>query len=154
MEHVAGVIYGEKAGLIREQIYEMPEPLRTTILLIDLDTELAMNGMLGFLENSTGQYLNETMTALKLIGAVEDAAIMQGTQELAESTLLNKQVNLEPYEISTFQERHQMDDEVLEKIEMLADKLYIYSADRSIFDYLISYLADNWDVTLNYLRIH
>ena len=39
------------------------------MLLVDLETERAMNGMLDFLGNSSGKYAMETVTALELVGA-------------------------------------------------------------------------------------
>lgn len=42
--------------------------LHLAVLLIDCDTELSVNGLLGFLENSTGRFLGQTTEALRLIG--------------------------------------------------------------------------------------
>jgi hypothetical protein len=50
-------------------------PLHLVVLLIDCDTEIEMNGILGFLENMTGRYLPQTTEALRLIGAPKCAAI-------------------------------------------------------------------------------
>jgi hypothetical protein len=58
----------------------LSNPLHVAVLLIDCDTEISMNGMLGFLENSTGRYLPETTEALKVIGAQKAAAVFQAIQ--------------------------------------------------------------------------
>ncbi|WP_418936961.1 DMP19 family protein [Paenibacillus anseongense] len=39
------------------------------LLILDFDIELQMNGIIGFLENSSGAYLEETMEALFRIRA-------------------------------------------------------------------------------------
>lgn len=72
------------------QIYEAPlshvrneanfpnldNPLHLTILLLDCDTEIDMNGILGFLENQTGRHLGRTAEALKIIGAAKSSALL------------------------------------------------------------------------------
>ncbi|WP_348623195.1 DUF4375 domain-containing protein [Paenibacillus peoriae] len=102
--------------------------LRTIILLIDFDTELSMNGVFGFLENSTGKYLNETISALKLIKAEKDSSIMEEIKELIEGINFNGKIKLEPYQVTTFEERHDINEKLLERIEELADGLlYIFN---------------------------
>ncbi|WP_017428263.1 MULTISPECIES: DMP19 family protein [Paenibacillus] len=152
VEHMGSVIYGEEASSIRGIIYEVPESLRTIILLIDFDTELSMNGVFGFLENATGKYLNGTIAALKLIRAEEDSSIMEGIRDLIEGINLNGKIKLEQYQVTPFEERHEINKWLLERIKELADGLYIYSIDRDIFDYLIGYLSDNWIVLLQELK--
>ncbi|TQR97406.1 DMP19 family protein [Paenibacillus ottowii] len=151
VEHIGSVIYGEEASSIRDTIYKVPESLRTIILLIDFDTELSMNGILGFLENSTGKYLNETISALKLIKAEKDLSILEEIKELVEGIHFNGQIKIEPYQVTTFEERHDINERKLERIKDLADGLYVYSIDRDIFDCLIGYLSNNWIVLLKEL---
>ncbi|MDN4088495.1 DMP19 family protein [Paenibacillus polymyxa] len=152
VEHMGSVIYGEEASSIRGIIYEVPESLRTIILLIDFDTELSMNGVFGFLENATGKYLNETIAALKLIRAEEDSSIMKEIRDLIEGINFNGKIKLEQYQVTPFEERHDINKRLLERIKELADGLYIYSIDRDIFEYLIGYLSDNWIVLLQELK--
>lgn len=152
VEHMGSVIYGEEASSIRDIIYEVPESLRTIILLIDFDTELSMNGVFGFLENATGKYLNETIAALKLIRAEEDSSIMKEIRDLIEGINFNGKIKLEQYQVTPFEERHDINKRLLERIKELADGLYIYSIDRDIFEYLIGYLSDNWIVLLQELK--
>jgi len=58
----------------------LSNPLHLAVLLIDCDTEIEMNGMLGFLENMTGRHLPETIEALHLIGAPKCAALFCSIQ--------------------------------------------------------------------------
>ncbi|WP_326400096.1 DMP19 family protein [Paenibacillus ottowii] len=152
VEHIGSVIYGEEASSIRDMIYEVPESLRTIILLIDFDTELSMNGVFGFLENSTRKYLNETISGLKLIRAEKDSSTMEEIKKLIEDINFNGEIKLEPYQITIFEERHDINERILERIKELADGLYVYSIERDIFDYLIDYLSNNWMVLLKELK--
>lgn len=56
----------------REDLVKYPQFIQDIIFIIDYDTELSMNGILGFLKNSTNKYLPQTITALKNIGADTD----------------------------------------------------------------------------------
>lgn len=58
---------------IRNNLRRVPLPLRIVILVLDFDTEVAMSGLLGFLKNSTGRYLKETVEALARIGATRSS---------------------------------------------------------------------------------
>jgi hypothetical protein len=48
---------------------DLKNPLHLIVFLADCDMEIMMNGMLGFLENSTGRHLHSTIEALRKIGA-------------------------------------------------------------------------------------
>ena len=52
-------VYQPPLSNLRDDLRSVPEELRIPLLVIDLDTEVAMQGMLGFLENSTGLYLEQ-----------------------------------------------------------------------------------------------
>lgn len=70
------------SGVRHETDYpRLGNPLHLVVLLIDCDTEIDMNGVLGFLENRTGGYLSETIEAMELIGAIECAAIFRSIQD-------------------------------------------------------------------------
>jgi hypothetical protein len=91
---------------------DLANPLHLLILLIDCDTEIDMNGMLGFLENSTGRHLGRTAEALKLIGAPKSAALL----ESIESCMTRHAVTWEnlrgdfagavEYQVTSFRELH------------------------------------------------
>ena len=48
---------------------DIENPLHLLFLLVDCDIEIQMNGLLGFLENCTGEHLHATIDALTAIGA-------------------------------------------------------------------------------------
>jgi len=146
IEHVAGVMYTEEARAIRNSIEELPEMLRIIIWIIDFDTELTMNGILGFLENSSGRYLSETVAALQLIGATKDAALLKEIEKQVEKINVETKIELNPYQVTSFEDRHSINEEALKKIEELADRLYLNSDDRNVFGYLVTYLSDHWNL--------
>jgi hypothetical protein len=69
-------IYQPPLSDLRSRLRGSPPPFHVPVLVIDLDTELAMQGILGFLQNSTGHYLDLTIEALDAIGARRTAATM------------------------------------------------------------------------------
>ncbi len=151
-EHLASVIYNEELHSVRERVDELPEPLKSIILVIDFDTELSINGILGFLENSSGKHLHATIQTFKLIDAKKDAAILENIQKRIKGVDFTAEIELKPSQITTFEQRHSIDEKVLIEIEELAEQLYLSSEGRNIFDYLINYLADDWSTKLKELK--
>ena len=82
------------------------------VLLIDCDTEINMNGMLGFLENSSGQHLGKTVEALELIGSHKSAEVLRSVQECMGShhvtweRLREDFEGHEAFEVTSFSELH------------------------------------------------
>ena len=86
----------------REDLVKYPQFIQDIIFIIDYDTELSMNGILGFLKNSTNKYLPQTITALKNIGADTDVEVLK--------------------KISSFDTYKNIND-----IESLSEKIYLYN---------------------------
>ncbi|MHA6533312.1 DMP19 family protein [Paenibacillus sp. BAC0078] len=143
VDSICSNIYEPDNVAAREAVLESPGFLRDILLLIDLDTELTMNGILGFLENSSGRYLAETIEALKHIGAAEDARILEHIKQQLEANRPQRQKTPTLHEISSFQDRYILNAEVLDGILREADGLYLNTPDRNIFDNLIHYLSQN-----------
>ncbi|WP_336775471.1 DMP19 family protein [Paenibacillus sp. MMO-58] len=134
----------------KEVFKKLPEVLQDIILLIDLDTELNMNGILGFAENSTGRYLDETIKALERVGAINDANALIEIKEIlkeygANTHKLNDDLqHLQQYGVQNFAETHQIfDDEFYDRIQKAEEKLYVYANQGNIFDNLIAYIEVN-----------
>ncbi|MGG4345133.1 hypothetical protein ABEW68_26215 [Paenibacillus lautus] len=87
--HIASNIYGKEYTQLRESLDQVPIVFRDIVLLIDLDTELSMNGILGFLENPSGEYIDETIEALERIRADKDFNIMKNIKNLLSSNGIN-----------------------------------------------------------------
>ncbi|MFB6362676.1 DUF4375 domain-containing protein [Paenibacillus elgii] len=152
IDHVASNMYSRENIQLKDEevFFKLPALLRDIVLLVDFDTELNMNGILGFLENSTGKYLNETIEVLERIGAVHDANALidikriLGNYNLSTGQLHRDLQDLEPYEINHFEQAHTIaDDEFFAKIQHAAEKLTIDSQEENIFDHLIAYTEAN-----------
>jgi hypothetical protein len=84
IQELAAQIYRAPLASVRDEspYPNLNNPLHLVVLLIDCDTEIEMNGMLGFLENMTGRFLRQTSEALRLIGAPQCAAIFNAIHAL------------------------------------------------------------------------
>lgn len=136
----------------RDTFYKLPIVIRDIVLVINLDTELNMQGILGFLENSTGLFLNDTIETLQRIQAKEDYEILKSIKSILEQNnvstqdLRNNVNNQIKYSIATFSETHSSKyNDMVSEISEVADKLYLYNGDRNLFDYLIKYVDTNKD---------
>jgi hypothetical protein len=109
-------------------------PLHLSILLIDCDTEINMNGMTGFLENSTGQHLAETIQALHLIGASKSGALLDAVQAcmakhgVTWERLRGDFSGAKPYQITSFRELH------CEQLRVFAEEVHNMTAHFSLFN--------------------
>ncbi|WP_440117841.1 DMP19 family protein [Paenibacillus sp. QZ-Y1] len=149
---VAMDLYRAEFATIRESGPELPQVLRDTILIIDLDTELSMNGMTGFLENASGQYLGETIEAMERIGNEADAEILKKIERmLSESGVTNGQLRdnvngLSEHDITTSLQTHgEQIHEVLQQVELEAENLSMQSDNEESFDLLYQYVDTNKD---------
>ncbi len=114
IEHLRIKVYSpEMFGRYEQEVFQtFPEPLQTILLIIDFDTEVAMNGILGFLENSTGLYLDETIEAFARIGALQTSTILAEVKTILKNHQtsaqnLRDEVNQMPlYSITSFLEMH------------------------------------------------
>lgn len=135
-------LYSEHGVMVRTNFCFLPTWLQDIILLIDYDTELNMNGILGFLENSTGLMLDETIETLKRIDAIDDYITMKNIKEILtangiEIKVLRENVNSgSQYEILNSLKVHDLH---FEEILNEETNLYLYQ-DRDIFKLLFEYM--------------
>ena len=82
IQDLAIKIYEKPLSQVREECNfpNLDSPLHLAMLLLDCDTEISMNGMLGFLENLTGRHLAPTIEALERIGAPKSAELLRAVQ--------------------------------------------------------------------------
>jgi hypothetical protein len=125
-------IYEPPLSTARDRLREIAEPLRFAILVLDFDTELNMQGMLGFLENSTGLYFPETIEAFDKIGASETTLILRAIERTLErhgitlSGLRTEFAGTQEYKVTTFRELHGDLGTITTEIEEVARRLYVY----------------------------
>ncbi|MGC5770860.1 DMP19 family protein [Paenibacillus pabuli] len=149
---IAMDLYRAEFATIRECEPELPQVLRDTILIVDLDTELSMSGITGFLENASGQFLGETTEAMQRIGNDADAEILKNIQHmLSESGVtpeqLRENVNaLSEQDVTTTLNTHgQQIHEVLQRVETEAGHLSMQSDNEEVFELLYQYVDTNKD---------
>lgn len=148
IDEIALNIYKEKNNPINDKnvFYKLPVMIRDIVLIIKLDTELNMSGIFGFLENSTGVFLDDTIETLERIKAEKDATILHSIKSiLIENNILTSYLEDDVDEI---EENFIVTQEweyakVSDEIDEIADKFYLYSQERNIFDNLIKYIDLN-----------
>ncbi len=70
-----------------------PEFVQNAAFLIAFDTELAMEGIFGFLENSVGQYAPNIIQAFRTVGDNQDADILARICTLSEEETISQLEN-------------------------------------------------------------
>jgi hypothetical protein len=146
-------IYSPSFSALRGDLRSIPEELRVPILIIDFDTAIQMNGMLGFLENSTGLYLLDTIDAFEAIGASRTANILRTIRGIMSDygvtveQLREDLASGEPGEITSFSKVHgERTAQMAELVDHEASKLYVYDqSGEAIFDLLETYLENRRD---------
>lgn len=129
----------------RSEWLECADFIQTALFLIDFDTELNMEGIFSFLENSIGHYAPNIIKAFRDIGDDKDADILSEICRLAPPDLIRGEFlsgDYSEYDISAFDDIHELNKEVLEKIEILENQLYLNTG------------SDIWQLLYNYLEIH
>jgi hypothetical protein len=154
---LAGQIYEPPLSKLCEDLRSVPEVLRIPILLINFDTAVLMNGILGFLENSTGFYLADTIAAMEAIGAHGTAATLRTIQRImAEHGVTHERLRadfarLQEGQITSFAETHGEElSQMADLVDQESNKLYIYDLtyDREgedVFGLLSAYIEQRRD---------
>jgi hypothetical protein len=140
-------IYNPALRELRDDLRSLPAVLSIPILIIDLDTEVLINGILGFLENSTGLYLAETIEALETISAHNAAGALRTIQQIMTDygvtveRLRRDFDGAQLYEITSFLEMHRDQlSPMAEQIEHEARKLNLYNPAEPVFGLLETHL--------------
>ena len=149
IDSLAVKLYEPPLSGLRERIQSLPESVRTLILIIDFDTEVAMNGITGFLENSTGRYLDETILAFDRIRAAPTANLLRRIRQtmiehgFTPARMREDLGKREPYEIASFAEVHgRQATAMVAAISGIADELYVGNphSEERVFELLCDYL--------------
>ena len=133
IEALATRMYEPPLSEAHERLPEVVSGLRAVLLVLDFDTEVNMQGMLGFLENSTGLALTDTIQAFGRIGALETSEILRRVEAILEShgvtpaRLRSDFAGATAYQITTFRELHGDLGSLPEEVEREAERLYVYA---------------------------
>ena len=125
-----------------EQWLKCADFIQTASFLIAFDTELTMEGIFTFLENSIGHYAPHIIQAFRTIGAGGDADALEEICRLAPPDLMRGEFlsgDYQEYEITTFNDNHELTEEAEERIIALNKQLYLNSG------------ADIWKPLFKYL---
>ena len=141
-EQLAEKIAEDMYFIDREEIFDYPEFIQNAFFLIDFDAELTIEGIFTVLENSIGQFMSEIIKAFRAIGDETDAEVLDKISKIVSVQELREELSdmdLEEYQITSFDECHDLDEESIEKIEALSKQLYLHS-NLDIWELLFAYL--------------
>jgi hypothetical protein len=146
-----------------EDISSIPEEMRVIMLIADFEAEFAINGIFGFLENSSGLYLDDTIDAYRIIGAVAAAETLVNirgimyTYNMSPQRLRENFSDLEEFQIVSSADVHgneinPMMDDI--ETEIRRDFYLSKPGDDSISELLIKYIDERkeniYDWSRNY----
>lgn len=129
-------------GYEYDQWLELEECIQNVAFIIAFDTELQMEGIFTFLENSIGHYYDKIIHAFKAISDNNDAEILSEICRLAPPDLMRGEFLecvQQEYDISSFDENHELHDEIVDRIDTLEKQLYLntdFDMWQLLFDYL------------------
>jgi hypothetical protein len=142
-------------GIRYQQGYpNLENPLHIVFLLIDCNIEIQMNGLLGFLENGTGEHLNATIDTLSIIGAYRVAEDLQQIYDCMSrhgvtwAKLRGDFEDSKEFEITTFSRTH--GDSLrpfTEELREIAPNFDVFShpSGEPVYDLLCSYIEPRID---------
>ncbi len=114
LSELASKIYEPPLSTIRDSgaIADVSNPLCVLMLLIDFDTEVAINGIVDFIGNSTGLYARETVLAFDRLGCPEEAKALARILSVAQAvgmtheSIQKDRSSLSQYAITSFTQLH------------------------------------------------
>ena len=127
-----------------EQRLKWADFIQVACLLIAFDTELTIEGIFTFLENSIGHYSPNIIQAFRIIGDNNDADILEKICNYAPPDIMRGEFlegSHQEYEITSFNADHELKEEVVEKIQELNKKLYL-STDFDMWELLFKYIDE------------
>src|SRR5215510_3980997 len=166
LDNLAIQIYTPPHLKLHQNLRSLPEVFRIPVLIIKFDSELCQNGILGFLENSSGFYLADTIAAMEAIGARGTAAILRTIQRImAEHGVTHERLRgdldrMQEWQITTFRESHgEQLSQMAALVDQESDKLYIYDRmhDREgedVFVMLSAYIGQRKDELVGLLEVY
>lgn len=102
--------------------------IQVAYFIIAFDTELNMEGIFTFLENSIGHYAPQIIQAFRAISDDNDADILEEICALCPPDIMRGEFlenGHQEYEINCFDDDHELKEEIIERIEELERSLYL-----------------------------
>jgi len=137
--------YEPPLSLHREsgRIADVSDPVSVIMLVVDLDTEVSMNGITDFIGNSTGLYAAETAQALEQIGCQKDAGVLRQILDAAHGAGMTHEAiqaersGVPPYTVTSFSKLHGTKrKEAVSRIERLHRLMDFEGIRRKAADYV------------------
>lgn len=131
-------------GNAYEQWLECADFIQAASFLIAFDTELTMEGIFTFLENSIGHYAPDIVQAFRAIGDSNDADVLEEICRIAPPDVMRGEFlsgNYQEYDITSFSDEHELTEEAEARIIELNEQLYLYSG-FDIWPLLFKYLDE------------
>ncbi|HET6250990.1 MAG TPA: hypothetical protein VFE47_25095 [Tepidisphaeraceae bacterium] len=151
-------IYEPPLSALRDLLRELPPAIQIPMLVIDFNTEVEMQGMLGFLENSTGLYLDETIDALRLIGSRFRAEVLENIRSImARHAVTPARLRADfdgsaEFDVTSFAKLHgEHLNAMANEIEAEAGRLRS-NCDENLFELLGQYIEENKTALLTEIR--
>lgn len=111
-----------------EQWSSWADFIQVAYFIIAFDTELNMEGIFTFLENSIGHYAPQIIQAFRAISDDNDADILEEICALCPPDIMRGEFlenGHQEYEIDCFDDDHELKEEIIERIEELERSLYL-----------------------------
>lgn len=111
-----------------EQWSSWADFIQVAYFIIAFDTELNMEGIFTFLENSIGHYAPQIIQAFRAISDDNDADILEEICALCPPDIMRGEFlenGHQEYEINCFDDDHELKEEIIERIEELERSLYL-----------------------------
>ena len=111
-----------------EQWSSWADFIQVAYFIIAFDTELNMEGIFTFLENSIGHYAPQIIQAFRAISDDNDADILEEICALCPPDIMRGEFlenGHQEYEINCFDDDHELEEEIIERIEELERSLYL-----------------------------
>jgi Domain of unknown function (DUF4375) len=135
---------------MKDHLPSIPEELRVVMLIMDFEAEVAINGVFGFLENTSGLHLAETAEAFRLIHAPHAAQTLENIRDILHAFGMSPQklrdnfAGVEQYQIISSTELHGAGiSAMVDRIEEEARRnLYIFGSEgEPVYDLLVAFVT-------------
>lgn len=127
-----------------DQWLQCADFIQVASFLIAFDTELNMEGIFTFLENTIGHYAPNIVQAFRTIGDDNDADVLEEICRLAPPDIIRGEFlneSHQEYDIAAFCDDHELKAETEERIIELKQQLYLHTG-LDIWKLLFRYLDE------------
>lgn len=108
----------------------VPGWLRAVIVLLDFDTHVQMEGLLGWWENRGSDDLDDVIAAFRAVGLADQASLLVRVREVLDPRALDADQRQTLYDVSSFVDRHgEVTEEQYRAFDQFEEELYLNADD-------------------------